>query len=236
MTDRIGQLEDAIGYRFRDTALLDEALTHPSYTAENEGDLDYDRLEFLGDAVLQLAVTRHLFEAMPAAPEGEMTLVRAAVVSEPMLAEIAKTWGVQDTVRLGKGEELTGGREKDSILSDVVEALIGVIYLEAGFAAAEEVVRRHWAEAIDERAVAPGLRDYKTRLQEVLIAAGRDVRYVVTDAGPQHAKEFTATAVSAGEELATGVGSSKKRAEQEAARLALEGLAGPESRAKGPES
>lgn len=236
MTDRIGQLEDSIGYRFHDAALRDEALAHPSFTAENEGDVDYDRLEFLGDAVLQLAVTRYLFEAMPDAREGEMTLVRAAVVSEPLLAEIAKTWGVQDAVRLGRGEELTGGREKDSILSDVVEALIGVIFMEAGFKTAEEIVRRHWAAAIDERAAAPGHRDYKTRLQEVLIALGRDVRYVVIDAGPQHAKEFTATVVSAGEEVATGLGSSKKRAEQEAARIALEGLAGPESEGESPES
>ena len=236
MTDRIGELEAAIGYRFLDTALLDEALAHPSFTAENKGDLDYDRLEFLGDAVLQLAVTRYLFEAMPDAREGEMTLVRAAVVSEPLLAEIARTWGVQNAVRLGKGEELTGGREKDSILSDVVEALIGVIFVEAGFAAAEEVAHRHWALAIDERTVAPGERDYKTRLQEVLIASGRDVRYVVTDAGPQHAKEFTATVTSAGEELATGAGSSKKRAEQEAARQALDRLAERESNVVSPES
>ena len=220
-------LEAAIGYVFQDPALLEEALTHPSHTAENEGVRDYDRLEFLGDAVLQLAVTRYLFEAMPEAAEGEMTLVRAAVVSEPALAEIGREWGVQVAVLLGKGEELTGGREKDSILSDVVEALIGVVYLESGLEAAEGVVRRHWAEAIDERAVSPGHRDYKTRLQEVLIAAGRDVRYAVTDTGPEHAKQFTATALANGEELATGTGSSKKRAEQEAARRALEQLRNP---------
>lgn len=217
-------LEASIGYTFQDLALLDEALSHPSFTSENEGRPDYDRLEFLGDAVLQLAVTRYLFEAMPDAAEGEMTLVRADVVSELALAEIGKEWGVQDAVLLGRGEELTGGREKSSILSDVVEALIGVVYLEAGFGAAEELIRRHWSDAIDERAEAPGHLDYKTRLQEVMIAAGRDVRYVITDTGPEHAKEFTATAVSDGDELATGTGSSKKRAEQEAARQVLEQL------------
>ena len=222
--DTIARLEAAVGYSFRDASLLDEALSHPSYTAENAGRPDYDRLEFLGDAVLQLAVTRYLFEAMPEAGEGEMTLVRAAVVSEPALAEIGREWGVQDAVRLGRGEELTGGREKDSILSNVVEALIGVVYIESGLEAAEELIYRHWAEAIDERAEAPGHRDYKTRLQEVLIAAGRDLRYRISETGPQHAKEFTATAMSDGDVLATGFGSSKKRAEQEAARMALEVL------------
>lgn len=224
MTDPTGRLEEALGYCFEDAALLEEALSHPSYTAENEDEVDYDRLEFLGDAVLQLAVTRYLFEAMPGRSEGEMTLVRAAVVSEPALAAVGRALGVADTVRLGKGEELTGGRDKDSILSDVVEALIGAVYLESGFEAAEAIVRRHWADAIDERAVAPGHRDYKTRLQEVLIAAGRDIRYVISATGPQHAKEFAATVLSGDEELATGTGSSKKRAEQQAARLALEEL------------
>jgi ribonuclease III len=225
MTDPRKRLEDAVGYRFVDGDLLDEALTHPSYTAEHEGVPDYDRLEFLGDAVLQLAVTRFLYEAMPQAAEGEMTLVRAGVVAEPLLAQIARTWRVPEAVRLGRGEELTGGREKDSILADVVEALIGVVYLESGFGAAESIVRRHWTEAIEERAETPGGRDYKTRLQEILVAGGRSIRYQVTDTGPQHAKEFTATVLSDGEALATGNGSSKKRAEQDAARKALRRLA-----------
>ena len=224
MTGPIVALEQAIGYRFENADLRDEALTHSSYTAEHEGAADYDRLEFLGDAVLQLAVTRYIYEAMPGASEGEMTLVRAGVVSEPTLAAVGKEWGVSDAVRLGRGEELSGGRDKDSIVSDVVEALLGVIYLEGGLAAAEEVVVRHWGRLIDERAVAPGQRDYKTRLQEILVAAGSDVEYVITDTGPQHSKEFTAIAVSGDRELATGVGSSKKRAEQEAARRALERL------------
>jgi len=224
VTGPIVALEQAIGYRFENADLRDEALTHSSYTAEHEGAADYDRLEFLGDAVLQLAVTRYIYEAMPGASEGEMTLVRAGVVSEPTLAAVGKEWGVSDAVRLGRGEELSGGRDKDSIVSDVVEALLGVIYLDGGLAAAEEVVVRHWGRLIDERAVAPGQRDYKTRLQEILVAAGSDVEYVITDTGPQHSKEFTAIAVSGDRDLATGVGSSKKRAEQEAARRALERL------------
>ena len=233
--DSNAQLETAMGYRFQNRDLLDEALSHPSHTAEAESRLDYDRLEFLGDAVLQLAVTRTLFEAMPEASEGQMTLVRAAVVSEPALAAIGRSWAVPGAVLLGRGEELTGGRDKDSIIANVVEALLGVVYLESGFASAEEIVRRHWAEAIDERAAAPGERDYKTRLQEILVASHRDVSYTITDTGPQHAKEFTATVVSGGEELATGTGSSKKRAEQEAARLALQHLVSPESGVQSPE-
>ena len=220
--DSIAALEQALGYRFDNEQLRDEALTHSSYTAEHSGAADYDRLEFLGDAVLQLAVTRYLYSAMPGSSEGEMTLVRAGVVSEPTLASIGREWGVPDAIRLGRGEEMSGGRHKDSIISDVVEALLGVVYLEAGLEAAEAVVADHWHPIIDERAEAPGQRDYKTRLQEILIAAGANVRYLISDTGPQHAKEFTATAISNGDELATGTGTSKKRAEQEAARLALE--------------
>ena len=174
--------------------------------------------------MLQLAVTRYLYAAMPDASEGEMTLVRAGVVSEPTLAAIGKGWGVSNAVRLGRGEELSGGRDKDSIVSDVVEAILGVVYLEAGLEAADAVVGRHWGDIVDEWSVSPGQRDYKTRLQEVLVAAGGEVEYMITATGPQHAKEFTAIAISADEELATGTGSSKKRAEQEAARLALERL------------
>lgn len=209
--------------------MRDEALTHPSFAAEHAMASHYERLEFLGDAVLQMAVTRYVYAAMPGAPEGDMTLVRAGVVAEPALAAMGRAWGVPDAVRLGRGETLTGGRDKESIVSDVVEALLGAVYLEAGFAAAEEIVLRHWTDLIDDLTAAPGRRDYKTRLQEVLVAAGTDVSYIVTDTGPQHAKEFTATAVSVGEELATGHGSSKKRAEQDAARLALEKLQSPES-------
>ncbi|MFB3099754.1 MAG: ribonuclease III [Acidimicrobiia bacterium] len=219
--DPIAALEEAMGYRFQDPAMRDEALTHPSFAAEHAMAPNYERLEFLGDAVLQMAVTRYVYSAMPGAPEGDMTLVRAGVVAEPALAAMGRAWGVPDAVRLGRGETLTGGRDKESIVSDVVESLLGAVYLDAGFAAAEEIVLRHWAELVDDLTAEPGRRDYKTRLQEVLVAGGTDVSYVVTDTGPEHAKEFTAIAVSAGEELATGHGSSKKRAEQNAARLAL---------------
>ena len=218
-------LESVVGIRFNDLALLETALTHPSYASEHSQCGDYQRLEFLGDAVLELAVTHYIYGEYPDATEGEMTLLRAAVVSEPALALIAETWGIGDFLRLGRGEDLSGGRDKRSILSDVVESLLAAVFLDAGFDRAEHIVRDHWAAMIDERASAPGHRDYKTRLQEVLVASGKTVAYDVAEEGPQHAKLFTATVHASGETLATGTGTSKKRSEQEAAQRALEGLA-----------
>jgi len=217
-------LEGLLGLRFSDLSLLEMALTHPSYASEHSRCGDYQRLEFLGDAVLELAVTHYIYREYPDSTEGEMTLLRAAVVSEPALGSIAEAWGIGDLMRLGRGEDLSGGRDKHSILSDVVESLLAVVFLDAGFDRAEQIVRDHWAAMIDERASAPGHRDYKTRLQELVVASGRTVAYEVADEGPQHAKQFTATVHASGETLATGTGTSKKRSEQDAARRALESL------------
>jgi len=226
-SDRAAELlEAALSYRFSDDTLLAAALTHGSFASENPGSPDYQRLEFLGDAVLEVAVTRYLYEHFPMSTEGEMTLLRAGVVSEPALASVARQWGISELIRLGRGEEATGGRDKDSILSDVVESLLAAVYLDAGVERVEQIVLEYWAPMITERAATPGGRDHKTRLQEILVANGRDVEYDVTETGPQHARQFTATVRSSGDELATGVGTSKKRAEQDAARLALEGFAG----------
>lgn len=219
-----GHLEEVLGYRIGDLDLLERALTHPSYASENPRSLDYQRLEFLGDAVLELAVTSFIYDEYPSATEGEMTLVRAAVVSEPALASIAESWGLPSRLLLGRGEDLSGGRNKQSILSDVVESLLAAVYVDASFARANQIVRDHWAEMIHERAGRPGQRDFKTRLQETLVAAGRTIEYAVTETGPQHAKQFAATVSSSGELLASGSGTSKKRAEQDAARKALERL------------
>ena len=218
--------ESVFGYRIADLDLLERALTHPSYASENPRSMDYQRLEFLGDAVLELAVTTFIYDEYPSATEGEMTLLRAAVVSEPALASIAESWGLCDRLLLGRGEELSGGRGKRSILSDAVESLLAAVYLDAGFARANQIVRDHWAPMIRERAGEPGQRDFKTRLQETLVAEGRTIEYTVTETGPQHAKQFAATASSSGEDLASGSGTSKKRAEQDAARRALEVLDG----------
>lgn len=223
--EAIAALEAALDYRFRDRVLLDEALTHRSYAAEHEGQSHYERLEFLGDAVLELATTRYLFANYPLATEGEMAKVRASVVSEPALAALARATGMPVLLRLGRGEEQTGGRDKDSILSDVVEAVLAVVYLEAGFDTAEALIRRHFGPLIDDRAAAPGRRDYKTRLQELLARSGAQPEYRISEDGPEHAKSFAATVLVEGEILGTGAGTSKKRAEQDAARTALDRLA-----------
>jgi ribonuclease III len=216
----IARLEERLGYVFEDRAQLVEALTHRSYAGEQQLEHSYERLEFLGDAVLQLAVTRYLFENRPDLAEGEMAKVRAAVVNERTLARLARSIEIGPALLLGRGEELTGGREKDSLLSDVIEALVGAIYLESGFAVVEALILGLWRETIDDRAEAPGERDYKTRLQETLARHGLRPRYEVDEEGPEHAKEFTARVFAGGELLGEGSGSSKKRAEQAAAQVA----------------
>lgn len=216
------RLAEAIGHEFSDESLLERALVHRSALAEELGERSYERLEFLGDAVLGLAVAHHLFEAHPDLAEGEMAKTRAAVVGEPALARVAVSLGVGDALTLGKGEAQTGGRTKPSILSDAMEAIIGAIYLDAGFDAVKEVVVRLWEPVIAERVKAPGHRDYKSRLQEHLARHGQSPRYDSSDEGPDHAKIFTVSVSIDGEVVGEGVGTSKKRAEQEAARQALE--------------
>jgi ribonuclease-3 len=222
-------VEKAIGFTFSDRELLERSLVHRSYLAEQDVAASYERLEFLGDAVLQLVVTRFIFDAYPQMSEGEMAKVRAAVVNETVLATIARSWSLGAAVLLGRGEELTGGREKDSILSDACEAVVGAVYLAGGIEAAGEVVLQHWTELIHHRASAPGKADYKTRLQETLARAGKRPEYELTEEGPEHSKRFRATVSVGGEELGSGEGSSKKRAEQEAARVASARLADPDA-------
>lgn len=217
-------LEEALGHEFQDHALLRLALIHRSYLAEHIEPESYERLEFLGDAVLQLSVTDYLYRSFPELQEGELAKIRASVVNERALARIARRFGVDDALLLGKGEEQTGGRNKPSILADAMEALLGAVYLDRGFAAAQAIVIRHWSELIDERAVTPGLRDYKTRLQEALAQRSLRPEYEVTESGPEHAKIFEASVHADGFSLGIGVGTSKKRAEQEAARIAFDSL------------
>jgi ribonuclease-3 len=219
-------VQAAIGYRFRDPDLLDLALLHRSHAAEIGTDRSYERLEFLGDAVLQLAVTDYLYEYYPDMAEGEMAKVRAAVVDAPTLASLARSFSVGTALRLGRGEEMTGGRDKDSLLADVVEALLGAVYLDSGFDTARQLVLSHWRPLIDSRAASPGRRDYKTRLQERLAATGKRPKYVVSERGPEHAKEFSAVVWQDDVKLGEGTGTSKKRAEQAAARDASAGFDG----------
>lgn len=218
MTDR---LEASLGHTFVDRSLLQAALTHRSYLSEDPAVRDYERLEFLGDAVLQLAVTERLYTDYPDMPEGQMAKLRAAVVNEDVLAGVATRLDVGPQLRVGKGEEVTGGRAKNSILSDVVEALLGAVYLDGGYIAAAEITVRHLADEIDRRAHAPGGEDFKTRLQEVLAKKGSKPEYRVSDEGPDHDKVFHAEVMVEGRLLGAGSGTSKKAAEQAAARKAL---------------
>jgi ribonuclease-3 len=219
MTGAPSRLEEALGYTFADRSLLERALTHRSWdpAASNE------RLEFLGDSVLEFVVTGHLY-AFSGLDEGMMTKVRVSVVSRAALVEVAGHVGVGEAVVLGSGEAEAGGRRKASILADTLEALLGAVYLDGGIEAAGRVVLAHWAPLIADQMAAPGERDYKTRLQEVLAQRGQTPSYVAEGEGPEHARVFFATVAAGGRVLGTGTGTSKKRAEQTAARHALDTL------------
>lgn len=217
-------LEADLGHTFAEPKRLRLALTHRSVSAEDPSRKDNERLEFLGDAVLQLVVTDLLYHEYPQLAEGQMAKVRAAVVSRPTLASIARSIGVGEHIELALGEERTGGREKDSIVADAIEAIIGAVYLDAGMDAARAVILRHWSRVISERAKSPGVKDYKTRLQELLARDGRKPAYSVQGAGPDHDRTFTAQVSVDGSELGVGMGRSKKAAEQAAAQQALSTL------------
>lgn len=219
-------LADRVGHTFAEPALLRLALTHRSVSSENPARKDNERLEFLGDAVLQLIVTDLLYDSYPQLAEGQMAKVRAAVVSRPTLAEIARSLRIGEDIELAASEEATGGREKDSILADAVEAIIGAIYLDGGLEPAREVIVELWADKVAERAKEPGVKDYKTRLQELTARDGRRPEYRVEGTGPDHDRRFTAVVSVDGTEYGSGEGRSKKEAEQEAAARALDALTG----------
>jgi ribonuclease-3 len=224
-------LADRIGWTFADVELLERSLAHRSWCSEHADDVpSNERLEFLGDAVLGLVVTDHIFRTYPDLPEGELAKVRATVVSAAALAEVAVELDLGDALLLGKGEDASGGREKPSILADATEAVIGAVYLDGGWPAASDLVLGLLGDRIAEAAAGPGGQDYKTRLQEL---AARELEsmptYAVLDDGPDHAKRFYATVTVAGRELGAGEGRSKKQAEQAAARVAWESLRAAES-------
>ena len=197
------------------------ALCHRSWCAENPGQPSNERLEFLGDAVLGLVVTDHIYGAYGELPEGELAKVRAAVVNSEVLAELALELDLGAAVLLGRGEDLSGGREKPSILADALEAVIGAVYLDGGWDAAARLVMNLLSGRIEEAAAGPGGQDFKTRLQELASRMGHDLpRYDVTDEGPDHAKRFFATVYLGEEAAGLGEGRSKKQAEQAAARAA----------------
>ncbi|RMH79512.1 MAG: ribonuclease III [Actinomyces sp.] len=223
-------LEEELGHRFADPGLLELALTHRSWSAEHPGEESNERLEFLGDAVLGLVVARHLYVTHPELAEGEMAKIRAAVVSAEALAEVASGLGLGTHLRLGRGEQRSGGAAKTSILADAMEAVIAAVYLDAGLEAAARVVLARLGDRIEAGSVTPGSEDYKTRLQELAAAEGLPApRYETADSGPDHRKTFRAT-VRVGRVLTgSGEGGSKKEAEQAAARQAWESHASGET-------
>ena len=215
---------EALVYRWGpsiDAQLLDLALTHRSYAHENGGLPTNERLEFLGDSVLGIIVTEYLYRTHPEVPEGQLAKMRAATVSEPALAAVARDLGLGEFIKLGKGEALSGGRDKDSILSDTVEALIGATYLTHGLEETRTVVTRLVSRFLDSARTRGAGLDWKTSLQELTaVHQLGNPAYEVTGTGPDHQRVFTASAIVDGEVLGQGTGSSKKVAEHDAAEAA----------------
>ncbi len=201
---------------------ISQAVTHRSYCAEHPGVSSNERLEFLGDSILGLVVGKYIFKSFTSFEEGEMTKLRASVVSSHTLAKAARSIGLGQNLLLGRGEEASGGREKNSILSDCLEAVMGIVYLELGFAAAERVILSLIKPEIEAHAIGPGYSDFKSRLQELLAQTGmKPPVYEVEWSGPDHARVFQVVVKADGMVLGDGKGSSKKLAEQRAAEDAL---------------
>ncbi len=227
------ELQERLQIHFQSEPLLKQAFTHASYRNEHRRSSlqDNERLEFLGDAVLELVVSEYLYRTMPNVSEGEMTRLRAAIVCEPSLVSFAKRVHFEQFVRLGKGEERSGGRERPALLADVFEAFIGALYLDQGLDAVKAFVEKYVFPYIGQ-GIAP---DYKTALQEwVQQHVGTQLAYrVVDERGPAHAKQFSVEVIIGGRVMGSGVGRSKKEAEQKAAQAALHML--QEEAAGGPE-
>lgn len=220
MTSDTGPLEAGLGTAV-DPELLSLALTHRSYAYENGGLPTNERLEFLGDSVLGIVVTETLYRDFPDWSEGQLAKLRAAVVNAQALAEVARGLELGRHLKLGRGEEVTGGRDKVSILADTFEAVLGAVYLDNGLERAREVIRRLVGPVIIRGAELGAGLDWKTSLQEIAAATGRGVpEYRVRHEGPDHAREFSAEVVLDDEVIGEGVGRSKKAAEQQAAERA----------------
>jgi len=223
----LADLQTCLGYTFRDEGLLRLALTHPSVAHESgEPTAHNQRLEFLGDAVLQLILTHELYEKFPALDEGPLTKGRAKLVNRRTLAEHARELGVGTHLILSHGEETSGGRERASTLADAFEALLGAIFLDGGFDAAREFVLREFSAAFGKLSVPPTIENPKGELQEFLQARSPEAPeyHVVSATGPDHDRVFECVVQHAGVELARGSGKSKKAAESDAARAALKKL------------
>jgi ribonuclease-3 len=224
--DGAAALAERLGHTFDDIGLLQLALAHRSWCGEQEGGApSNERLEYLGDAILGLVVARYSYEHFPDFPEGMLAKVRSAVVNTRVLAQVGERLGVGDVLLLGRGEESSGGRTKASILADGFEAVLGAIYLDAGWEAAERLILRELTEPIARAGAEPDDFDHKSRLQEKAVRGGHGTpRYVVVGTGPDHERAYSAEVFVGGNLVGEGAGRSKKDAEQEAARDAWEGL------------
>ncbi|WP_181445462.1 ribonuclease III [Flexivirga caeni] len=208
-----------------DESLLSRALTHRSYAYEHGGIPHNERQEFLGDAVLGVVVTDHLYHEHPDLPEGQLAKFRAAVVNSRALAKVARELELGSYLMLGRGEATTGGRDKDSILADTMEAVIGTVYLSSGIPGATALIHSLMDSLIEQSATLGAGLDWKTSLQEICSRLGLSVPgYQVDEDGPDHDKTFTATVLVSGEPLGQGVGRNKKAAEQQAAEIAWKAL------------
>lgn len=223
MKEKLEKLQEMIGYQFKDPGLLTHALTHSSYANEKHWDKTRcnERLEFLGDAVLEVISSDFLFHTYESMPEGEMTKLRASLVCEPTLAYCADVIPLGDYLLLGKGEDLTGGRKRPSVVSDAMEAVIGAIYLDGGLANAKEFIHRFILNDIEHKQL---FYDSKTILQELVQEKGlQPIEYVLTgEEGPDHDKCFTVVVQVNGQVVGNGTGHTKKAAEQAAAYQAIQ--------------
>ncbi len=214
-------LEAKIGYVFKDKNLLRSALAHSSYVNEMKINriADYQRLEFLGDAVLEVTVSDYLYRNHPEMPEGDMTRLRSSLVCEPTLAFCARAFSLSDYILLGRGEEMQGSRYRDSIVSDIFEAIIGAIYIDGGMEPAARHITKYVLTDIEHKQL---FHDSKSRLQIMTQKTGDELSYeVIDESGPDHRKKYTVAVFINGENIACGTGSSKKSAEQHAAYEAL---------------
>ena len=220
----LSQLSARLGYRFTNESLLETAMHHRSWNAENDGGESNERLEFLGDAVLGWVVADIVYTQHSDLPEGKLTDLRKSVVNANALAEVAVELGIGEFLMLGKGEDTAGGREKTSILSDALEAVIGAVYIDAGPQATHDVVSALMGKRIVDAVGGLDRLDAKTRLQELASKFEAHVHYKVEDEGPDHEKMFFATVFVGDRELGYGEGKSKKAAEQIAAEIACDVL------------
>ena len=220
----LSQLSARLGYAFTDISLLETAMHHRSWNAENEGGESNERLEFLGDAVLGWVVADIVYTQHSDLPEGKLTDLRKSVVNANALADVAVDLGIGEHLMLGKGEDTAGGREKTSILSDALEAVIGAVYIDAGPQATHDVVSALMGKRIVDAVGGLDRLDAKTRLQELASKLEAHVHYKVEDEGPDHEKMFFATVFVGDRELGYGEGKSKKAAEQIAAEIACDVL------------